>query len=168
MVHKIHVQPLGWLARIADILMIPIMYLLAGTLKESPQQTHFWNNTKLSKKEVAELSHNMMVSCKGDCRAVGRKSFLDLRFHLPIFGGWKQYVVLRPNNHEQDWYVGWVSGIDSGIIRIELSGSVRMLIGPGEVKFFGINSDDNKQIAIKEIGRGHVGGNGPHSKIPLL
>lgn len=166
MVHKIHVQPLGWLARIADILMIPIMYLVAGTFSESPQQTHIWNNTKLSIRGC-ELDEDKIVTCRGDESAVGRNKKLDLHFHLPLIGGWKQYVVLSPQTDEY-WHIGWTSSIDAGVSRIKLHGPVRMLIGPGEVNFFGVSANTIQQITVNEIGRGRVGDSGPHSKTPLL
>ncbi|KKQ46125.1 MAG: hypothetical protein US63_C0006G0002 [Candidatus Moranbacteria bacterium GW2011_GWC2_37_8] len=46
---KIIVPSLGWLAKLADILMVPLMYLISGTLKEVPQRGHRWNNVRLSK-----------------------------------------------------------------------------------------------------------------------
>ncbi len=168
MAHKIHVRPLGWLARIADVLMVPLMYLIAGTFSEAPQRTHIWNNTKLSKETTKNLSKNYAITCKGDERAVGRNGILDLRFHLPIFGGWKKYVVLCPVDASQDWYIGWISSIDAGVSRIKLRGPVRMLLGPSEVTFFGLNTETNEQINIKERGSGRVGDTGPHTQVPLL
>lgn len=168
MVHNIHVQPLGWLARIADVLMVPLMYLIAGTFNEVPQRTHRWNNAKLSVETTKGLSDSYVVTCKGDDRAVGRNGVLDLRFHLPIIGGWKKYVVLSPLDVNQDWYIGWMSTIDAGVSRIKLRGPVRMLLGPGEVTFFGLNAETNEQINIKETGRGRVGNKGPHAQVPLL
>ena len=168
MARRIHVQPLGWLARIADILMVPLMYLMAGPLNEVPQRTHRWNNTKLSAEIIKDLSDSYVIYCKGDDRAVGRNGLLDLRFHLPIIGGWKQYVVLCPFDANQDWYIGWRSTIDAGVSRIKLRGPVRMLLGPGDVTFFGLNAETSEQINIKETGRGCVGDKGPYSQIPLL
>lgn len=168
MTHKIHVRPLGWLARTVDVLMVPLMYLMAGTFSEVPQRTHRWNNSKLSMKATKDLSNTYAVTCIGDDRAVGRNGLLDLRFHLPIIGGWKKYVVLCPLDVNQDWYIGWMSTIDAGVSRIKLRGPVRMLLGPGEVTFFGLNAETNEQVNIQETGRGRIGDKGPHAQVPLL
>lgn len=171
MAHKIHVQPLGWLARIADVAMVPIMYIVSGTFKEIPQRTHRWNHPRVLKEEISNLSSDMMVFCKGDVNALNPTQWLSrLRFHIPILGGWRTYVVLCSPDTKQGWYVGWTSpiGAGAGVSRIKIHGSVRMLIGLGPVIFFGVDVAENQQITIEEIGRGYIGDNGPYSQVPLL
>ena len=168
MVHRIYVQPLGWLARVVDMMLAPLMYLLSGTFREMPQQTHRWNNAKLPVGFTDGLSPNEVVVCDGDDQAVARKGSFDLRFHLPIIGGWKQYVVLRPLDPSQDWHIGWVSTTHAGVSRIKLRGPVRMLLGSGDTTFFALNAETNQQIAIEEAGRGRIGDKGPHAQVPLL
>lgn len=162
---KIEVLPLGWLARLGDMLMIPVMYLVSGTFREKPQQTHRWNNRKLSPSEVNALDPSAMVYCRGlDGTLV---SHYGVRFHIPIFGGWKNYVVIRPTD-AQEWYIGWSTGDARGVSCIKLLGPVRMLLGPKEVCFFGISAVDYQQITIQKVGSGKVGCGGSFAKIPLL
>src|SRR3989344_2294378 len=134
---KFEVPSLGWPARLADKLMIPVMYLVSGTLNEKPQKTHRWNNKKLTKAEVGSLNQEEMAHCRGVSYANKRHL---LRFHIPIFGGWQSYVVLEPE-HPQGWHVGWIpQDTAAGVSRIQLSGPVRLLLGPDEVSFFGISA----------------------------
>ncbi|OGD32372.1 hypothetical protein A3C91_04950 [Candidatus Azambacteria bacterium RIFCSPHIGHO2_02_FULL_52_12] len=166
---KIHVQPLGWLARLADIGIMPLMYLISRTFKEAPQQTHFWNNTKLKSYAVEYLAKECMVRCDG-VPASTRWHGIPI-FHIPIFGGWKDYIVLEPSDParvSQEWYVGWITDDVIGISRIILRGPVRLLLGPCPVSFFGINAEKGKQLAVHKIGDGRIGNGGPHAQTPLL
>jgi hypothetical protein len=88
--------------------------------------------------------------------------------HVTIFGGWKPYVVIRPKNIEEKWHVGWRAGNVHGVSRIVLRGPVRMLIGPGDVWFFGVREMSDQQIEIMKIGTGEIGDHGPHSQTILL
>ena len=167
---KFQVRPLGKLAAIADVLMTPIMYIVAGTFSESPQRTHFWNNTKLGLRQVEHLKNEMMVACKG-AGTTGVRFWLGIPlFHLPIFGGWKNYVVLQSCDMVgRKWHVGWIAGDVAGVSRIELRGPgglVRMLIGPGDVSFFGVN--EGEQIPIRLVARGRLGDGGRYRRVPLL
>ena len=162
---KLYVPPLGWLARLGDILMIPLMYVVSGTFREIPQQTHRWNNQKLSFSEVEALDRSSMVSfssVKGTS-----DSHHGIRFHLPILGGWKDYAVLQPT-HDEEWHIGWITRDVIGVSRIRLSGPVRMLLGPGEVTFFGIDARSEEQVSIQKAGVGRIGHGGPYAKLPLL
>lgn len=164
---KIHVRPLGWLERFADVLMLPIMYIISGTFSEVPQRTHRWNNTKLHSSQVAHLVDDMRVFCFGIKSAKIRWWFKIPIFHIPIFGGWKDYVVLQPIDASQEWHIGWLAHDVAGISRINVRGPVRVLLGPGDVTFFGINTDGD-QIQIREVMRGTIGNNGPFARTPLL
>lgn len=166
---KLIVHSIGPLGRVLDFLMVPVMYLVSGTLKEAPQRTHFWNNKKLRPADVHHLSRKGMVSYRG--LNGERKRFLSCIFpifHTPIFGGWKNYVVIGTVENGRKWHVGWIAGDVIGVSRIVLTGPVRLLIGPRNVKFFGIAADNNYQVPIKKIGRGKVGNGGSYAKTPLL
>lgn len=167
MKNKIIVRPLGRLAKLSDILMVPIMYLISGTLKEVPQRGHGWNNMNLSVDAVKNLDRSIMVHCSNadDEVAISRWLFL---FHMPIFGGWRNYVVLEPGKQSSGWYVGYIckDGV-IGISRIKLSGKVRMLVGFG-ASFFGIDADSYKQIPIKKIGMDRIGNGSEFSREKLL
>lgn len=166
MAHKIDVRPLGRLERIADVLMVPIMYLISGTFTETPQQTHFWNNTKLTAKDVAHLNDDGKVSCAGDEFANARWWHRFPLFHAPLFGGWKEYIVLQSDS-AQDWHVGWIADDVIGVSRIKICGPVRVLRGPGDVHFFGVDTK-GQQITLREISRGIIGAGGEYANAPLL
>ena len=162
MMVAINVPPLGWFARTGDKLMTPIMYLLSGTFSESPQQTHIWNNKKLSPREISHLKEEGMVSHQGDPLTA-----LDFRFHMPILDGWKNYVVLKPVG-TSCWHVGWLTDTSlGGISQIPLGCPVRVLIGPSPVKWFGVDLN-GEQIPIREIATGRIGDRAPYAKHPLL
>jgi hypothetical protein len=161
---NIEVRPQSLLSKIGDFLMIPIMYLVAGTL-ESPQKTHRWNNIKLKPEEVAHLNSEMMVHAAGITTPVKSRGLL---FHIPILGGWNEYIVIEPELKIQSWHIGWIAKDTAGISQIPINGPVRMLLGPGEAKFFGVNKEDKKQIPIKKISGGKIGDGGPYKNIPLL
>lgn len=163
---KINVPPLGKLAKIADALLVPFMYLVSGTIREAPQGGHRWNNIRLRPADIGHLSRDKMVHCKGVATRFSSR-FLFL-YHIPVLGGWRDYVVLVPELRGTEWHVGWIIGDAIGVSQIELFGPVRMLIGPGDVSFFGISAESHEQITIKEIGRGRIGESGPGSKIRLL
>jgi len=167
MQERIRVLPLGWLARLADALMVPLMYVLSGTFRESPQRTHRWNNTKLAKSQVDELDAHCMVCVLGRPESAQRFKWSLPVFHAPILGGWRDYIVLEPPHGMGRWHVGWLADDAFGISRIPLNGPVRLLLGPGDVCFFGLMPHGG-QIVLHMIGEGHIGDNGPHSHLPLL
>lgn len=159
---KFNIQPSNRLIRFADWLMTPLMYIVSGTFRESPQQTHRWNNTKLNKNDIV-LNRQYMA------RGVGNQdtpSGSFLRIHLPILGGLRNYVVLEPMT-QGVWHVGWEKGDRIAVTRIPLKGPVRMLVGQGDAHFFGIDAN-GYQIPIKKIGTGRIGDRGPYTKLPLL
>ncbi|MEK7614175.1 MAG: hypothetical protein AAB428_00715 [Patescibacteria group bacterium] len=161
----IRIEPLGQLAQLADLIAVPFMYLISGTLKEEPQKTHFWNNRQLKSGEVRYLSTEGMVHCKG---ISGTTSAWPI-FHIPILGGWRDYVVLAPTEYTADWYVGWTGkGFTfTGVSRVSIHDAVRMLIGHSDVSFFGVRAD-GAQINIRMVGAGRIGEGGPFAKKPLL
>ncbi len=152
------------LSKLADILMIPIMYLVSGSI-ETPQRTHFWNNIQLNKSQIENFDPGKMVQYGATADAVKKGMVL---FHIPIFGGWKDYVVIEPENFNGSWHVGWVTEGYAGISQIEIKGHVRMLLGDNDVSFFGMSSLDNTQIKIQKISEGKIGDGGQYKKVPLL
>lgn len=157
-----NIDPQGVISRFADFLVMPIMFALSGTWTESPQQTHFWNNQHLNPEAVHHLDQELMVHCRGIPGEIANWPL----FHMPILDGWRNYVVLdrQQYDYSKPWHIGWTG--KAGISQIKLYGRVRMLIGPGDVSFFGIS--DGNQIKIRQIGTGRIGSGGPYSKIPLL
>lgn len=169
--NKIQVPPEGWLAKLGDWILVPVMYFVSGTLSETPQRTHKWNNKKLTSDEVAQLASisqfNVFVDGLTDERA---RFFGKLPiFHLPICGGWKNYMVFKPcGKAHTGWHIGWIAEDASGVTKIKLNGPVRMLLGPDEVTFFGVDTKTGEQIPIQTVGTGRIGDEGPFADLPLL
>ena len=147
--------------------MVPIMYLVSGTLRESPQWTHHWNIMNFGPATFPTLNDDMTVTTDPIPEALPGRTLV--RFHIPIFGGWRDYVVFEPCENRA-WYLGWTIGPSAGggASRILLSGPVRALRGPGSMCFFGIDADTREQIPIKLIGKGRIGDLGEFSKVKLL
>jgi len=165
--NSLHLQPLGLLARVADILMVPIMHIVSLSI-EKPQRTHRWNNAKLTSADVEFLAEAGMVQCDGVPEEGPRFRLGIPAFHVPIFGGWRNYVVLEPPNDHTQWHVGWVADDVIGVLQVKVRGPVRVLLGPGETSFFGVTSYVGMQMRLREIGRGRIGDRGPHRRVPLL
>lgn len=157
-------RPFGKVKKLADAVMMPLMYLVSGTLKESPQRSHAWHNRKLSDEEINTLSSDKMVHCKGDTRALNRNIIL---FHIPILGGWREYVVVGPDTSEV-WNAGWITADARDISSIPLVGPVRLLTGPHDTSFFGIKHQTGEQVAIKKVGVGKIGKGGSFAQLPLI
>ena len=105
------IEPQNTLSKVADMLMLPVMYVLQGTFKEMPQQTHRWNNLKFPLTELAYLRSEAMVTVSGDSTAVRRWWGPLPIFHIPLLGGWSKFVVLEPIKPVvEGWYVGWIAG----------------------------------------------------------
>ena len=64
------------------------------------------------------------------------------------------------------WHIGWIVSTTEQISKIPLIGSVRMLVGSGDVFFFGVD-DSGVQVPVLEVGEGRIGDGGPHSKVQL-
>jgi hypothetical protein len=110
-----------------------------------------------------------MVHCEGTVQALPRRRLNLPIFHMPIFGGWREYVVIQPSNSVQHdgWHVGWIAKDVVGVSQITLNGPVRLLLGPNAVSFFGVDARGN-QIPIIKVGTGRVRIPCTHSQIPLL
>jgi hypothetical protein len=164
----IQIQKQSFLSKLADTLMIPIMYILQGNLRESPQQTHFWNNSKLSTDDIKDFTSTSVVTEVGDPKAFPRWFGPIPIFHMPIFGGWKTFTVLEPVRKDVGlWYVGWVASDVAGLSQIPLKSSVRLLTSPGSAHFFGIDTD-GEHIELRIVGHGRIGKAGMFSQVPLF
>lgn len=156
------VTPLNRVERCADRLAYPVMQFLAGP-GDSPQLTHFWNNTRVKRAAVDHLDPDMMASFRGDASAPVRTWRLDVRFHL---GAWKNYVVLQPKSYRGKWYVGWRTANGAGFSRIPVTNCVRGLIGPDDVEFFGVRHGIWEQIPVQIVATGELG-DGCFTGVPL-
>jgi hypothetical protein len=167
--HRIEIRPLHSLEWFMDIGCWIGMAFLQCFRWEAIQRTHPWNNHHLNEHDVSHLDRSMMVKHHGDPRA--RRAWLFgfiPVFHFACFGGWKGYLVIAPRDRtNEEWYPGWIaSGHAIGVSRLPLTGSVKLLIGPGACQFFGITANGT-QIALRVVGRGRLGKGGPWRWIPL-
>jgi hypothetical protein len=146
------------------------MYILQGTCRESPQRTHRWNNKKFrTDAELEYIRALPKISFKGISHEKSRWLGLIPLFHMPIFGGWKKFVVLRPQSSTGNWFIGWLptDGDSAGVSQIPLSGAVRVTIGDGDVEFFALNRS-GEPLKLVQIGDGNIGQAGEFSEISLL
>jgi hypothetical protein len=155
------------LSRLGDYLMLPVMYLLQFPSLEIPQRTHFWNNTKYATINHRLFDESLLIVTKGNTDAVERWWGMLPIFHMPLIGGWRDYVVLEPVVRQDQWFVGWIPRDVIGISQIPLQGAVRVLIGSGNTFFFGIN-EHGDQIELRQVGEGRVGLKTEFSSLPLL
>lgn len=163
------VKPLGWFERILDACFKPVMRFVSGAPQESPQRTHRWNYHRLPACGIPGLTEKLhqagMVREPGRPHQSPRYWFGLPIMHLPILGGWKQYVVLEaPGTHL--WYVGWWMPGFSGVSRLPIRGRVRMLLGPGTVWFFALDGNGH-QLPLQVVGYGRIGDGGPFCQEPL-
>ncbi|HMP67413.1 MAG TPA: hypothetical protein PKA60_01550 [Candidatus Paceibacterota bacterium] len=120
----------------------------------------------LSSNSVKNFDPRLMAYCLGEPDEAKKGKFL---FHLPRFGGWKKYVVIKSaNSGLKKWHIGWVANDRIGISRIPVKGPVRMLIGPESVKFFGIDLASGQQIQISRVHDGKIGDRGIYAGTMLL
>ena len=170
--NKIQVPPdERWWAAVLDWIMLPVMYFVSGTLSEIPQRTHWWNNKKLTRAEVEELASASQFVIHVDGLTDQRARFFGSLpiFHMPIFGGWKNYMVFKPcGKARTGWHIGRITKDVCDVTTIKLNGPVRMELGPGEVTFFGVDAKTGEQIPIQMIGTGRIGDEGPFADVPLL
>ena len=123
----------GRLGRLADTLMKPVMFVLQGNFTEVPQRTHRWNNQHLNNYNVSQLKASQIIIVPGDPEAKQRWfGFIPL-FHMPLFGGWTKFVVIKPVDEVAEWYIGWVAYDALGLSKIPLQGAVRVCVGPSKV-----------------------------------
>lgn len=163
----IPIKTQGVWGKIADRAMMPLMYLLQGNISESPQRTHRWNNQHLQNYQISDLQADKIEIVAGDTGAHRRWFGPIPLFHMPVFGGWKKFVILQPKMPAKEWYIGWVAFDALGVSMIPLQGPVRVGIGPRQAQFFGLNQS-GQQIDIDVVGEGIIGQAGEFSHIPLL
>ena len=152
----------NYLERFLDWALIPFMYLIAGTFKERPQQTHKWNIRRLNGENLLKLKPEGKIIIEAGIPDAMEKH-RGILFHFPIFTGWNHYRVISPNNPEKGLHIGWGSEVSS----LPLYEPVRMLIGRGGTEFFGI-SFDGEQIPVKITGNGKIGDKSSFSGLPLF
>jgi hypothetical protein len=161
--------PRGAFLALIDLLLTPFMYLASGTRFESPQRTHRWNYVSYRSRKLRRvLRSSDATHIRGVPSECEPWWYGIPRSHIPIIGGWRHYVVLEPEDPTvTSWYVGWLTPKSGGISRITLTGKVRMLRGPRDTWFFGVDKEGN-QVPIVSRGTGVIGDGGKWKDIWLL
>lgn len=169
----IHISPLF---RVFDHLMSPLMRLISLAPFESPQESHAWHAQKLDDANIRSLDEQKCVKVRGDDPSI-IKTGEGALFHIPLIGGWKNYIVLQTESGGSAWHVGWIvrDSETHEVIRAELhklplcNPRVRMLIGPPErtTTFFAVN-EDGAQLRTEEVGRGKMGDGSVYKHIRLF
>jgi len=142
---------------------------VSGAFQEAPQRTHRWNYHRWPECGLPGLTQK--VYCTGMVRELGRpRQSPRFRYgvplmHLPICGGWRQYVVLEATG-AGEWHVGWWTPGLSGVSRLPLRKRVRMLLGSETVWFFALDKN-GQQLPLRVVGYGQVGDSGPFCQDPL-
>jgi hypothetical protein len=148
------------------------MRLISGAPFETPQETHGWNVQRVSPEKRNEIDDAPGVQVAGTYEGYLGKSHGVGLFHFPIFGGWKEYVVLETDTI-QLWHLGWiVEGMGRSyfdLSRLTLrEPRVRVLKPPAgtSVLFYAVDGS-GVQVPLKLIGEGAIG-DGKFPKVRLL
>jgi len=153
------IKPYRWYFRLPDLFLAPIMWAFSGFAFELPQESHKWHNKILSPEEVSILDVSRMLLVDGtDSSRWTHGSYGML--HLPLLGGWRDYIILEVEGDPKYWHVGWLSGLNSGMVqRLPIYGKrikmFRGLKGDG-VRFFAIDNLGN-QILLRKVDEGRLG-----------
>ena len=158
------IQQMGFAAKRANATFRPLMYILAGTVWEEPPQTYPWNLERLRPRQIQSFDRTPAWMVPVDAATGAVK--LGVRSHMPVFGGWRDYVVLEPVEYVGEWYIGWIRDVVEAS-RTPLQGRVRMRRGDLSVLFFG-TTKNGTQIRIRLVGEGRIGEGGLHAQVPLL
>lgn len=147
--------------RAIDYLLTPAMWVING-FKTPLMETHPWHPQNI---------HCDLIPDDIGKKTIGqdpsRFSFDTLGLiHMPIFGGWKNYLVLEAEDFDQFWRVGWkVSYLDPEkgrfcqIHKLKIYGPrIKVLAGNDETEGigFGLN-DGHKLIPLKIVEEGVLG-----------
>lgn len=163
---KIQVKKVAFYFRILDHLLWPFMWILAKGKVERPQESHRWHFQDIECDILEKIMDpHLIVSIEGDDPSRFDINSLGL-FHLPLFGGWKNYIILEANNFSRYWHVGWriYRGGTKNLVRCQIqklrisSSCIKLLKGvPGKrAEFFGVD-DSGKQVSVRVVGEGKLG-----------
>jgi hypothetical protein len=149
---------------ILDGFLHPFMIILNGFNGDSTQRTHPWHGKNIDRYKVNETNS---IRVEGRDPSKVKDIWCGL-FHMPIVGGWKSYVILKPKNKIDLWYIGWKTEKYCQVNRIPLKNLVKMLNGVkgSETFFFGMNKDEALiELEIVDFGEN---GDKKYKDVPLL
>jgi hypothetical protein len=158
------VKPVSSLIRFLDRMLVPLMRILgAGTGRV--QETHRWHCQRLRNED--SVDETLSLSIDGDDTSRRSNKIFPLPiFHMPIFGGWKRYVVIEILSETPIWHVGWLHIASppgfvrrSAIQRLPIgTKQIKMLTLPygNRIRFFAL-SPDGQQLPLRMVGTGVLG-----------
>ena len=133
--------------RILDYLMMPLMWVLCGFGLELPQETHRWH---MRNYPIIKVPKDKLVKIQGDDPSkYAAKGFPF--YHIPLLGGWKNYIILEAKNYGRYWNIGWIvefKNQDRAVYQIQGS----RIYDPRIKLLKGINDSDKSFFAIGETG----------------
>lgn len=134
--------------RFLDYLLFPFMWIICGFNFELPQETHRWHMMNFPNIDVPK---NKSVVIKGDDNSkYSAKGFPF--FHMPIFGGWKNYVILEAKDFGKFWNVGWVVRFNDHSRQDRYQVQASRIYGSNIKLLKGINDSDKIFFAIGKNG----------------
>jgi hypothetical protein len=158
------VRELSLLERALNRALSPLMYIAGGLKRDSVQETHAWTCQPL---RTDQLDPALGAEVRGDDESKASNSrFPFPRFHVPILGGWRSFVVLQVELDSLPWYVGWlhIRVPERSKRRMELQRlpirdrAVRVLKHPtGFVTLFVGYDSLGRQIPVRLIAEGRLG-----------
>jgi hypothetical protein len=155
------IKELPFYYRILDYLLMPAMWVFAK-FKPPLMETHPWH--------MQNIHYDLIPKSIGKNMVGNDPSPYDFNsfglFHIPIFGGWKNYTVFEAKDFDKYWRIGWkIDFYDSKKIRVcqvqrlkIYDSQVALLTGIDDSKklIFGIN-DKNEPMELEIVGKGILG-----------
>ena len=155
------IQSLPFYYRTLDYLLAPAMWVL-GKFKPPLMETHPWHMQNIHCDLVPDDIGEKVIG-----QDPSRYDFDDWGlFHMPLFGGWKNYLVLEAKDFKKYWRVGWKvlffdkqKGQVCQVHKLKIYQPRIILltgINDSEKIGFGVN-DSNQLIPVKIVGKGVLG-----------
>lgn len=134
--------------RVLDYLLFPLMWILCGCKFELPQETHRWHMRNYHHIDVPK---NKSVRIEGDDKS--KRSVKGFPFyHIPLFGGWKNYVILEVEDFGSFWNLGWIVEFKDHSKSDRYQVQASRIYGRFIKVLKGINDSDKIFFAIKKDG----------------
>jgi len=156
--------------------MFPLMKVISLAPFEKPQESHAWHAQKISETDIDTLDLSKCVQVEGYDSSYIKNGAGPL-FHIPLIGGWENYVVLEAETNSKAWHVGWVvrdaetlEVLRSEIHKLPLfENKVRLLVGTKEriTTFFAVD-EEGVQMLLRILGKGKMGDGSNYGKVRLF
>lgn len=171
-----NIRPVSLGYRFFDYILSPFMRLISLAPFERPQESHAWHMQQLTPEEILSVKLDACVFVHGDDTTFITSEMGPL-FHIPLVGGWRNYVVLEIEGNMFPWHIGWIVCDEKGektsigeLQRLPLyESSVRMLVGPiGKTTIFCAFDKNGVQQKLHIKGKGCIGDGSRYGSIRLF